>query len=94
MEASNQLQLYSINAAAKVLHLGKDAVYKLVDEGRLGYIPIGKRKKIPYEELVRFQSEDVIRDASRPNGKLMSNIEVDRFFNSRPRVMRKSKTIT
>ncbi|MBI2417225.1 MAG: helix-turn-helix domain-containing protein [Ignavibacteriales bacterium] len=50
----NQLQLYSINAAARVLHLGKDTVYKLVADGKIGYIAIGKRKKIPYQELVRF----------------------------------------
>jgi excisionase family DNA binding protein len=55
MEANNQLQLYSINAAAKVLHLGKGTVYRLVADGRIGFIEIGKRKKIPYQELVRFQ---------------------------------------
>jgi len=61
METTNQLQLYSISAAAKLLHLGKDAVYGLIAKGKIGFIEIGKRKKIPYQELVRFQSEVIVR---------------------------------
>ncbi|MDR3668787.1 MAG: hypothetical protein P4L35_18265 [Ignavibacteriaceae bacterium] len=53
---TNHLKLYSINAEARVLCLGKDAVYKLVANGIIGFIEIGKRKKIPYQELVRFHS--------------------------------------
>lgn len=64
MEATNQLQLYSISAAAKVLHLGKDAMYKLVADGKIGYIEIGKRKKIPYQELVRFQNESLTKETN------------------------------
>ncbi|MBI2418146.1 MAG: helix-turn-helix domain-containing protein [Ignavibacteriales bacterium] len=81
MEPTNQLQLYSINAAARVLHLGKDTVYKLVADGKIGYITIGKRKKIPYQELVRFQSENVTRAQVKNDGKLMSKQELNRFFN-------------
>jgi len=58
---ANQLKLYSISAAARALCLGKDAVYRLVADGRIGFIEVGKRKKIPYQELVRFQVESLIR---------------------------------
>jgi excisionase family DNA binding protein len=58
---ANQLILFSIAATARVLGLGKDAVYKLVADGRIGFIEVGKRKKIPYQELVRFQKESLKR---------------------------------
>lgn len=81
MEATNQLQLYSISAAAKLLHLGKDAVYDLVADGKIGYIPIGKRKKIPYQELVRFQNENVKMLPIKHYGPLMTKPEIEQFFN-------------
>jgi excisionase family DNA binding protein len=60
MVALNQLQLYTISTAAKILHLGKDAVCKLVADGKMGYIPVGKRKKIPLLELVRFRIKEFV----------------------------------
>ena len=58
---TNRLKLYSISAAAKTLSLGKDRMYRLVEEGKIGYIEMGKRRKIPYQELVRFQNENTIQ---------------------------------
>jgi excisionase family DNA binding protein len=81
MEATNQLKLYSISAAAKSLSLGKDAVYKLVADGKIGYVEIGKRKKIPYSELVRFQTENVIRQPEVKKEPVMSKREIEKFFN-------------
>lgn len=60
MEANNQLKLYSISAAAKSLAIGKDTLYRLVAEGKIGFIEMGKRKKISFNELVRFQSENTV----------------------------------
>ena len=81
MEASTQLQMYSISAAAKVLHLGKDTVYSLIAAGKIGYISIGKRKKIPYQELVRFQSDTVKRLPEQNCTSLMTKPELEKFFN-------------
>ena len=81
MEATNQLQLYSINAAAKVLHLGKDAVYRLVADGRIGFIEVGKRKKIPYQELVRFQNDSIKKLPLNNGEQLMTKNEIELFFN-------------
>jgi len=80
MEATNQLKFYSISAAARSLSLGKDAVYKLVADGKLGYLEIGKRKKIPYSELVRFQSESIKRDSIQPPIQAMSKSEINNFL--------------
>jgi excisionase family DNA binding protein len=80
MEVTNQLQLYSISAAARVLHIGKDTMYKLVADGKIGFIAIGRRKKIPYQELVRFQNETITRTPITPTGPSMSRKEIDDFL--------------
>jgi len=81
MEATNQLKLYSISAAAKVLSLWKDTLYRLVADGKIGFIEIGKRKKIPYNELVRFQTESIQRVPAPNRERTMSNNEIEKFFN-------------
>ncbi len=81
MEATNQLKFYSISAAARSLSLGKDAVYKLVADGKLGYVEIGKRKKIPYGELVRFQTENIIRQPVIKKEPVISKREIEKIFN-------------
>jgi len=81
MEATNQLKLYSISAAAKVLAVGKDALYRLVADGKIGFIEIGKRKKIPFNELVRFQNENVKRLPTQNKDSIITKNEIERFFN-------------
>lgn len=81
MEATNQLKFYSISSAARALSLRKDAVYKLVADARLGYVEIGKRKKIPYSELVRFQTENVIRQPVIKKEPVISKREIEKIFN-------------
>ena len=80
MEATNQLKFYSISAAARALSLGKDAVYKLVADGKLGYVEIGKRKKISYSELVRFQTETIKHEPIQPPTQVMSKSEINNFL--------------
>jgi excisionase family DNA binding protein len=83
---TNQLKLYSILAASKVLCLGRDTVKRLIAEGKIGYIEIGKSKKIPYQELVRFQSENLKRNPMRASEPLMSKAEIDQFlYGNRPK---------
>jgi excisionase family DNA binding protein len=81
MEATNQLKLYSISAAAKVLALGKDTLYRLVADGKVGFIEIGKRKKIPFNELVRFQHDNIKRKSEVHPSSLITKDEVIKFFN-------------
>jgi len=59
---SNKLKLYSINAAARELGLGKDSVHRLIKSGKIGFLDFGKRKKIPYNEIIRYESEYIIRN--------------------------------
>ena len=78
---TNPIKLYSISSAARALSLRKDAVYKLVADARLGYIEIGKRKKIPYSELVRFQMENLIRQPEVKKETVISKREIEKIFN-------------
>ncbi len=80
MEATNQLKLYSINSAARVLCLGKDTVYRLVAAGKIGYIEIGKRKKIPYNELVRFQNESIKHEPIQLKANALTKAELNNMF--------------
>ena len=47
-------KLFSISRAAKILGIGRDTLKKLIREGRIKSIRIGKRIKIPAIELFRF----------------------------------------
>lgn len=61
MEASGQYKLYSITQAAREMHIGKDTLYRLIYDGKIGVIKIGKREKIPVMEIEKFQSENIMR---------------------------------
>lgn len=61
METIGQFKLYSITQAAREMHIGKDALYRLIYEGKIGVIKIGKREKIPAMEIEKFQSENLSR---------------------------------
>lgn len=89
MEANDELKLYSVSKAAKVLAIGKDTMYRLISEGNVGYITIGKRKKIPVSELVRFQNESVKLVSSIPQKHLDTEKSINKFFNH-GKVKRKS----
>ena len=71
---TNQLKLYSILAASKVLCQGRDTVKRLIADEKIGNIEIGKSKKIPYQELVRFQTENIKRNPVNTSGPLITKI--------------------
>ena len=52
----SELKLLSISEAARLLSLGRDTVKHFISSGKIGVIKTGKRLKIPYTELVRFQN--------------------------------------
>lgn len=72
-------ELLAVSRAAKVLHIGKDTMYKLIADGRIGFIEIGKRKKIPYTELQNFQQRNItyspiLPDQGHSSEKVTNNI--------------------
>lgn len=61
LQDKEQLKLYSLNEAAKAMRIGRDNLRFLIAQGQIGYILLGKTKRIPHQELVRFQTENIIR---------------------------------
>ncbi|MDR3593428.1 helix-turn-helix domain-containing protein [Clostridium sp.] len=57
MDSSNQLKLYSLSEAAKVMGIGRDSLRNLIADGKIGTILVGNNKKISHQELIRFQLE-------------------------------------
>ena len=53
------LKLYSVGEVAEIFNLNYKCIHNFMLEGRLKYIPIGKKgKKIPRFELFRFIKEE------------------------------------
>lgn len=84
MNPIEQLILLSPRQVMKQLHLGALAVDELIESGRLGALTIGKRKKIPRQELERFIQESTLR---KPPVEVEQPIdpddEVERFMRMR-----------
>lgn len=51
------LRLISIHKASKIFGIRYQSLQKMIVTGKLKYIRIGKRKKIPYINLVKFIEE-------------------------------------
>jgi excisionase family DNA binding protein len=45
--------------AAKYLDVGHDAIYQLLNQGRLRSVKLGRRRLIPMTELERFLDEEL-----------------------------------
>lgn len=67
LQNEDQLKMYSINEAAKLMGIGRDNLRALISQGLIGYILLGKSKRIPYQELVRYQMENTIREVEPIN---------------------------
>ena len=48
------MQAYTVDQVAKMLHIGRDKVYKLLRTGQLRSIKIGKLRRITEEQLADF----------------------------------------
>ena len=59
---NNNLHLYSLAQAAKLLGIGRDTLYKLIAQGKIGVIKISKQKKISHLELERYITESSVRE--------------------------------
>lgn len=58
----NELRLLSINQARKILHIKHDDMKKLVISGKIRYVNIEGKIKIPYFELKEFLQNNLIRN--------------------------------
>ena len=76
----NQLKLYSLSEAAAAMSIGRDSLRNLLSEGRIGYILVGNSKRIAHQELIRFQSENTIRDVEPVPSKSVSNQDLQKMF--------------
>ncbi len=60
-DKEEQLKLYSLSEAASAMGIGRDSLRELISQGKIGYIVVGKSKRISYQELIRFQLDNTIR---------------------------------
>lgn len=58
MIAISQCKLFSITEVARLLGVGKDTVYTLLRAGQLGFIEIGKRKKVPMMAINNYITQN------------------------------------
>ena len=72
MNYSNDTKLLSISQAAKKLSIRKATFLTYLEEGQIGYIKQGKRKKIPVSELVQFIQHNIVRNPSSHNSNLIN----------------------
>ena len=63
---NNNLRLYSVAQAAKMLGVGRDTLNSLIAQGKIGTIKILKRNKISYNELDHFMQENTVREIQSP----------------------------
>ena len=61
---NNNLHLYSLAQAAKLLGIGRDTLHTLIAQGKIGVITISKRNKISHAELQRFINDNTSREQS------------------------------
>ena len=79
----NQLRLYSLSEAATAMGIGRDTLRSLLSEGRIGYILVGRSKRIAHQELIRFQSESTVRETEPVKSKLVSDQDLKKMFDSK-----------
>lgn len=81
----NTLELLSISSAARKLAIGKDTMYRLINEGKIGFIQIGKRKKITFSELLRFQNDNTQKIQQQNTAEILSPLALNNIFNLNPK---------
>lgn len=69
----DELRLLSINEARDILKIRHSTVKRLIEEGKIEIIPIGKRYKIPILSLYKFVEENTLRAEER----MERDIQVD-----------------
>lgn len=49
--------LLNVREAAEFLRMGRSTIYELMDAGRLGYVKIGRARRIPKRALVELAKQ-------------------------------------
>lgn len=75
--SSIKLKLLSISQAASFLGIGKENLNELMEEGKIGFISVGKRNKIPVSELERFIDDNLTYVNADGKLKLNNNIPAE-----------------
>jgi excisionase family DNA binding protein len=74
------LKLYSLSEAAEALCIGRDAMRSLIAAGKIGYVLVGNSKRIPRQELVRFQTEYTVRRVEIAQANKASEQDLKKMF--------------
>ena len=82
-QEKEQLKLYSLSEAATAMGIGRDSLRTLISAGRIGYISIGKSKRIPHQELVRFQTDNTLRKIKPTTTNTGNNSDIIKQINSK-----------
>jgi len=67
------LRLLSVHKVSKILGIRHDSVLKMIRQGKIKFIRIGQRIKIPYINLIRFIDDEAV--ANKPNVINIPSIE-------------------
>lgn len=81
MENSN-VSLLSISKAAKELHIGKEKLYELMNQGKIGWITVGKRMVIPFMEIIKFIEDNLTYNSSASTTDISKTKKQTIEFNS------------
>ena len=79
---NNNLHLYSLAQAAKLLGIGRDTLHTLVAQGKIGVITISKRNKISHAELQRFINDNTSHKQSIPLQDSVIDLSLPRSVSS------------
>ena len=82
---NNNLHLYSLVQAAKLLGIGRDSLLKLIAQGKIGVIKVPKQKKIPHSELKRYIVENSVREITYTEKNFTEKDEENFINKTRPR---------
>lgn len=74
----SEIRLLSRLEAAKALGIGKSNLSELINEGRIGFISIGKRIFIPFKEIQHF----INTNTARLTPKTDHDSSKDEYFDS------------
>lgn len=58
-------KLYTVNEICTILHMSRDSVYRFMREGRLRYVIVGARRRVPQSALNTFIAESGTEVANR-----------------------------
>jgi hypothetical protein len=76
------LRLLSINQARKILHIKHDDMKRLVTSGKIRYVIIEGKTKIPYFELKEFLQNNLIRDTDiEEKNSRKAEVEINNIIN-------------